>query len=149
MSPSSSPVPVQLPARQPLAGLTILVVEDHALLRDAMILLLEGAGMTVVAASRVGQAIEVFGASRPNLIISDLGLPDGDGCAFMSHVRASNDPSADVPSLAISASLTPERHAAALAAGFDACLAKPQLGRLLERLEALRARQLRTDYRRD
>jgi hypothetical protein len=57
----------------------VLLVEDNELARDALRLLLQATGHQVSVAGSVAEAISVARAGRPDLVLLDLTLPDGDG----------------------------------------------------------------------
>lgn len=124
--------------RERLNGLTVLAVEDHDQTREWLVGYLESAGMTVFPARCVSEAISLFDERTPGIIISDLGLPDGDGCGLIRTLRARGIASdACVPALAMSAFFRPQGQADALSAGFDACLPKHDFDRLLDVMEGL------------
>ena len=58
---------------------TVLLVEDEPLLRGAFRTLLEVSGYRVLEAGTAAEALERVAAGRPDLILLDLGLPDGNG----------------------------------------------------------------------
>jgi PAS domain S-box-containing protein len=70
------------------AGLHILLVEDHADTREALADLLQMYGHDVQAAGSVAAALEAVAAARFDLVVSDLGLPDGSGLDLMPRIRA-------------------------------------------------------------
>ncbi|MDB6165049.1 MAG: hypothetical protein JWQ83_189, partial [Lacunisphaera sp.] len=85
-------VPATGPAFPPLtsvAPLRLLLVEDHASTRHALKRLLERDGHTVVAAATVAEALLAASTHQAfDLVVSDLGLPDGTGIALMEKLRA-------------------------------------------------------------
>ena len=75
-------------AEAPVTGnLRILMVEDHAATLEALSILLRRAGHTVVTASTVADALAAAAAGTFELVISDLGLPDGSGIQLMEKLR--------------------------------------------------------------
>jgi CheY-like chemotaxis protein len=70
---------------------TILVVEDHQPTREVLIRLLESRGFTVHGASSLAEAFSIAENHVLDLVISDLGLPDGDGYELMSKLRQRGD----------------------------------------------------------
>jgi CheY-like chemotaxis protein len=121
-----------------LRGATVLVVEDHAACREALVAFLDGQGMSVFSASCIRDALEVFERSRPGLIVSDLGLPDGDGCELIARVREiGGRDGCFVPAIALTAFLLSDVRSRALHAGFQACLAKSDINALVAQLSAL------------
>ena len=107
-----------------LNGLTILVLEDHDETRKALAMLLQALGMTVLPAASIGDADRVLQRVSPRLILSDLGLPDGNGCDFIARVRRGRDGD-ELPAVALSALASPEVRDRALASGFQAFFSKP------------------------
>ena len=70
-------------ARRPMR---IFVVENHEDTRFLLCLLLEQLGHTVFSASSLAQAIEAMPAARCDVLISDIGLPDGNGWDLMTRL---------------------------------------------------------------
>jgi signal transduction histidine kinase len=68
-------------------GRRLLLVEDHESTRQALGKLLQKRGYEVVTAGSVAQALACAEAGRFDLVISDLGLPDGDGAMLMIALR--------------------------------------------------------------
>ncbi len=70
------------------ARLKILLVEDHQATSAVMARLLRKLDHTALTAGSLDAALEVAGAADLDLLISDLGLPDGSGLELMSRIRA-------------------------------------------------------------
>ena len=66
----------------------ILLVEDHADTREVLSRLLAGLGFVVTTAGSVKEAVEAAGRQEFDLLLSDIGLPDGSGTDVMRHVAA-------------------------------------------------------------
>lgn len=66
----------------------ILVVEDHDLLREGLQIWLQTDGYRVETAAHGGEALQVLGRFRPDLILSDINMPVMDGYEFYAAVRA-------------------------------------------------------------
>lgn len=64
----------------------VLVVEDNALVTDAMRVLIEAAGYEVVTATTVDEAVSRCSEARPTLMLLDLSLPDGSGLDALERV---------------------------------------------------------------
>ena len=75
------------PAAIAPSPLRLLLVEDHANTRQALQRLLLRDGHSVIAAASVGTALEAAASSMFDLVISDLGLPDGTGLELMAKLR--------------------------------------------------------------
>lgn len=117
----------------------ILVVEDEAEIRHFVRLALESEGYEVFEADSVKRGLIEAATRRPDLLVLDLGLPDGDGVEL---VRALRQWSA-VPVLMLSARSQEAEKIAALDAGADDYLVKPfGAGELLARVRAQLRRHL-------
>jgi DNA-binding response OmpR family regulator len=68
---------------------TVLLVEDHAPLRRNLAFLLQAAGFEVAMASNGQEAITLLGKTNPNIIISDIDMPQVDGYGLLRFVRDS------------------------------------------------------------
>jgi CheY-like chemotaxis protein len=111
-----------------LAGLRILVVEDEVDTRTALSFVLEACGATVLPVGTAGEAWAfAFGAASPDVIVSDIGLPDEDGCSFMRRFRhrESDQGRARMTAIALTAHTAPRDRARALLSGFDRHVRKP------------------------
>lgn len=69
-------------------SMSILIVEDHAPSRTVLMRLLEARGGVVCAAGSVAEALNAAHRGNFDLVISDVGLPDGDGYALMGVLQA-------------------------------------------------------------
>jgi signal transduction histidine kinase len=106
----------------PLDGVRILVVEDDQDSLELLRMVLEGAGATVTGVMSGKQALEEPGPF--DLIISDIGMPEMDGYAFMRRFRATPTES-KVPAIALTAYARFEDSERALASGYQQHIAKP------------------------
>jgi signal transduction histidine kinase/CheY-like chemotaxis protein len=109
-----------------LAGVRVLVVEDDADSRELLLLVLAQQGASTAAAGSVPEALERLRELRPDLLLSDIGLPGEDGYSLIRRVRAW--PAAeggDVPAVALTAFAKQEDRQRALEAGFQEHVAKP------------------------
>ncbi len=68
-------------------SLRILVVENHPDTRDVLVSLLEGLGHTVVVAESVRNALRAAPEARCDVLLSDIGLPDGDGWELLGQLN--------------------------------------------------------------
>lgn len=121
---------------------TALIVEDEPHIRRFVRQALEGEGWAVHETGTLRQGLIDAGTRRPDLIILDLGLPDGDGQDFLRDLRAWSA----VPVIVLSARTTEDDKIAALDGGADDYLSKPfGIGELLARVRvALRRSQSRS-----
>lgn len=109
-----------------LNRLRILVVEDDPDARELMVAVLEQRGARVSSAESVARAFELLESSTPDLIISDIAMPEEDGVAFVRRLRARpSDRGGETPAIAVSAYVANADRTRALAAGFDRYLFKP------------------------
>src|SRR5690349_18927746 len=87
-----------------LKGLRILVVDDNDDARRMLMVALDLEGALVTTARSGDEGYEVFQHLRPNVVVSDLSMPDGDGTEFVRKVRALEATLAGrVPAVAVTA----------------------------------------------
>jgi two-component system KDP operon response regulator KdpE len=98
-----------------------LVLEDEREIRHFVRTSLEAEGWQVFEAATVKQGLVEAGTRRPDLVIADLGLPDGDGVDFIREVRTWSG----VPIIVLSARTNEDDKVAALDAGADDFITKP------------------------
>ncbi|HEV8426612.1 MAG TPA: ATP-binding protein [Pyrinomonadaceae bacterium] len=109
-----------------LDGLTILVVDDEADTRDLLRQGLEYCGATVKVAGSAGEAIASLKVSVPDILISDIGMPETDGYDFIRQVRnLPQQRGAKLPAIALTAYTRVEDRLHALRAGYDMHVPKP------------------------
>jgi CheY-like chemotaxis protein len=109
-----------------LSGLRVLVVEDDADARELVTAILEDAGAVVEAAESAAAGFAAMTSFRPNLLVSDISMPDEDGYSLIRRVRAlAVTDGGDIPSIALTAHTRIEDRAKALRAGFTLHLGKP------------------------
>lgn len=128
---------------QPIA----LIVEDEPNIRRFVRLALEGEGWSVHETGTLRQGLIDAGTRRPDVVILDLGLPDGDGQDFLRDLRAWSS----VPVIVLSARGGEDDKIAALDHGADDYLSKPfGVGELMARVRvALRRSQARASEQQD
>ncbi|HET7730038.1 MAG TPA: CHASE domain-containing protein [Usitatibacter sp.] len=120
-----------------LHGVRVLVVDDDAVSRELARDLLRAQGADVRAASSARQALEAIAQEPPDVLLSDIGMPEMDGYALLRRVRALRpEQGGAVPAAAITAYARDSDREAALAAGFDRHIAKPLRGDELARVVA-------------
>jgi two-component system cell cycle response regulator DivK len=119
---------------------TILLVEDNEPSRDALARRLVRRGYQVLPAVDGQQAVEVARASRPQLILMDLGLPVIDGWEATRQLKA-DAATRHIPIIVLSAHAMTDDRDLALEAGGDDFDSKPiHFERLLDKIEALLAK---------
>jgi two-component system CheB/CheR fusion protein len=109
-------------AQSELRGVRILIVDDDPDSRDTTADMLGERGAVVWKASSAAEARGVLPGFRPQVLVSDIAMPDEDGLSLIQGIRG--DGSA-VPALALSGLTSAEDCQRALSAGFDAHLPKP------------------------
>jgi len=115
-------IPLVVDPNRATRSLRILLVEDHSATAKMMQLVLTSAGHTVEMAGDVATALELAGQHSFDLLVSDLGLPDGDGHALMRQLRQYGH---RFPGIALSGYGQAEDIQRSLDAGFAAHLTKP------------------------
>jgi signal transduction histidine kinase len=109
-----------------LVGLRVLVVDDDADAAELLAAMLQRQGAEVVSARSALEALAVIAERRPDVLVSDVAMPDRDGHDLIRSVRVL--PAQDggrIPSLALTAFARPEDRTTALAAGFNMYASKP------------------------
>ncbi|MBD0334478.1 MAG: PAS domain-containing protein [Cyanobacteria bacterium Co-bin13] len=109
-----------------LSGIKVLVVDDEVDAREFAAFLLEQFGAEVTAVASASEALAVLPQFKPNLLLSDIGMPETDGYMLLQRVR--NLPSelgGQVPAIALTAYAGEINHQRALAVGFQRHIAKP------------------------
>ena len=110
--------------KQHARGLSILIVEDNEDARESLALLLKLNGHDVTAVSTGRAGLEEASDHPPDVLICDIGLPDLDGFEVIRALRAAR-PAIGVFAIALTGYAQPLDREQAIAAGFDAHLAKP------------------------
>jgi two-component system KDP operon response regulator KdpE len=119
----------------------VLIVEDEVEIRRFVRMSLGAEGFEVIEADGVRRGVIEAGTRRPDLVVLDLGLPDGDGVELIRDLRAWSD----MPIVVLSARTTEADKIGALDAGADDYLVKPfSAGELLARVRAQLRRRTRS-----
>ena len=109
-----------------LDGITVLVVDDEPDARGVIARILRDAHASVTTASSAAEALDIIKNSKPDLLISDIGMPGEDGYDFIRKVRALiPDASGRLPAVALTAFARSEDRQRALLAGYQIHVAKP------------------------
>jgi signal transduction histidine kinase/CheY-like chemotaxis protein len=109
-----------------LSGVKVLVVDDEPDARELLRCVLADAEATVVTAGSADEALGLVRRGRPDVIISDIGMPERDGYQLMKAVRGL--PAAEggrTPAIALTAFARSEDRTRALLAGYQVHIAKP------------------------
>ena len=113
-------------AAPPIDDLRVLIVDDEADARGLAADMLKQHGVDVHLAGSADEALELLKSVRPDVIVSDIGMPGTDGYQFMRMVRALPDEEGGrTPAVAATAFARGEDRTKALLSGYQAHLAKP------------------------
>ena len=99
----------------------VLVIEDEPNIRRFIRMSLEAEGCQVYETDSMQRGLIAAGTRRPDMVVLDLGLPDGDGVDFIRDLRAWSD----IPIIVLSARTTEADKVGALDSGADDYLTKP------------------------
>jgi signal transduction histidine kinase len=123
--PAAAPVPKAEPEKvSSLLGVEVLIVEDSEDTLTLLSTIFRKEGAKVTTASSANEALDSVAFKRPNLIVSDIGMPDTDGYQFIRQVKGL--PGMDeVPAIAISGYASDEDRERALKVGYLALVPKP------------------------
>ncbi|HEY9761486.1 MAG TPA: PAS domain-containing protein [Trichocoleus sp.] len=109
-----------------LAGVKVLVVDDEADTREFLVVALEQFGATVLAADSASEALALLQANQPDVLLSDIGMPQEDGYSLIRSVRALSPAlGGQIPAAALTAYVRSDDRQRALTAGFHMHLSKP------------------------
>ncbi|MEH2323953.1 MAG: ATP-binding protein [Nostoc sp.] len=114
------------PKSLPLAGIRVLVVDDDTDSLDFAAFVLEQDGAFVIALSSPNEALQTLAEVKPDVLISDISMPDMDGYMFIRQVRTwTPEQGGQIPAIALTAFARNDDEQEALKAGFQMHLAKP------------------------
>jgi signal transduction histidine kinase len=126
MSSNDDDWPILMPKADSLAGLTILAVDDHRPTLDLLTLVLRAAGAAVTPATSAAEGYRLLSRSRPDVVLSDVGMPGEDGPTFIARVRRlPPEQGGNVPAIALTAYVRQDDRDTILSSGFQAYLTKP------------------------
>jgi PAS domain S-box-containing protein len=109
-----------------LAGVGVLVVEDDSDARDLVEAILLRCGADVTVASSAADGFAEFQKHRPDVLVSDIEMPEEDGYSFIRRIRAlPPGEGGGVPAAALTAYASPSDRMKVLGAGFNIHVAKP------------------------
>lgn len=107
-------------------GLRVLVVDNDLDSRQLLETLFDGYGVETVTATSVRESLEIIQEAQPDLLISEIALPNEDGYSLMSKVKAFEKMyQIRIPAIALTAYAQDDDRIHALAAGFCKHLPKP------------------------
>ena len=117
---------VPLNPNSSLDGLQVLVVDDEADACELLTTVLEECGARVIAVASVPEALSVLKQLKPDVLVSDIGMPDEDGYALMRTLRGlAAERGGQIPAMALTAYARSEDRIRALQAGFQMHMPKP------------------------
>lgn len=109
-----------------LKGLRVLIVDDEIDTREFLVTALEQYGAEVTAAASADEAFRLLERLKPDVLVSDIGMPVEDGYALIRRIRAlAPAPGGHIPTAALTAYAREEDRIAALKAGFQMHVTKP------------------------
>lgn len=109
-----------------LSGIHILVVDDQVDSREFVVFILEQANAIITSVSSGIEALQSIEQSVPDLVVSDIGMPDMDGYMLMQQIRAMPpNQGGNIPAIALTAYAREVDHRRALEAGFQRHISKP------------------------
>jgi CheY-like chemotaxis protein len=103
----------------------VLVVDDEAETRDLLKIMLNSHGAEVTTSASAREALAQMDKWKPDVLVSDIGMPVLDGYAFIKQVRALDSPERNLPAVALTAYARAQDRMRALAAGFQMHVPKP------------------------
>jgi CheY-like chemotaxis protein len=109
-----------------LSGARVLVVDDEPDARNLMRRLLEDCGAQVITAASVTEALGLVSSARPDVVVSDIGMPGEDGYELIRRLRAlAPEAGGATPAVALTAYARSEDRTKAILLGFQHHVAKP------------------------
>jgi CheY-like chemotaxis protein len=109
-----------------LKGVKLLVVDDDASTREFFTFLLERHGASVTAVASANEAFATLTQSKPDILLSDIGMPEVDGYMLIQHLRTlPPEQGGQIPAIAVTAYAGEINYQQALAAGFQNHVSKP------------------------
>jgi signal transduction histidine kinase len=109
-----------------LTGLKVLVIDDELDAREMVKYVLINADATVLTASSAEEGLAVLRSDRPDIVVSDIGMPDKDGYQLMRELRTLPvSQGGKTPAIALTAFARSEDRTRALLAGYQVHIAKP------------------------
>jgi hypothetical protein len=116
----------QIETRSELENLQILVVDDQPEVCEILTVILQGSGAKVTAVCSAAAAIKAIAQLQPDILISDIGMPDEDGYTLLGKIRNLDiKQGGQIPAIALTAYVRQEDCTNALLAGFQMHLSKP------------------------
>ena len=109
-----------------LDGIGILLVEDNADTRDLIAFVLEQSGAKTIAVASARKALETLNHFQPDILLSDIGMPEMDGYRLMRQIRAlPPERGGNIKAIALTAFAAEIDYQQAMSAGFQEHISKP------------------------
>jgi CheY-like chemotaxis protein len=109
-----------------LSGIRVLVVDDEEDMREFLAFVLEDYGAQVTVAASAGEALAALPQVKPDILLSDIGMPEVDGYMLIRQIRAlPEEQGGTIPAIALTAYAGEADQTKALSAGFTQHVAKP------------------------
>jgi len=109
-----------------LKGLKVMLVEDEFDTREMVAVGLEQSGATVLLAASGREALRVLARQTPDVLISDIGMPEMDGYELLEKIRSEYPPNMrPIPAVALTAFATEQEKERSFEAGYQVHLVKP------------------------
>jgi hypothetical protein len=124
--PSAPAIPLTMGDCAKIEGVRVLVVDDEADARELLRRLLMDCNAIVTVAATAQEALALLESERPDVLVSDIGMPGEDGYTLIQRVRALGEGyGGRTPAIALTAYARPEDRVKAMVAGFQQHLSKP------------------------
>jgi signal transduction histidine kinase/DNA-binding response OmpR family regulator len=125
-------------------GIRVLIVDDDIDAREMLAFALGMQGARVATSASANEAFDAISAERPDILLTDINMPGEDGYSLIRKLRASTDPSSEIPAIALTALARSEDSDRALEAGFQMHIPKPiEIPDLITAIEGLTRRSNR------
>jgi DNA-binding response OmpR family regulator len=124
-----------------LRKVEVLLVEDDADLLEALAMTFEAASARVRSARSATEALTAFGEQLPDVLISDIAMPDHDGLYLVSEIRKLHGK--EIPAIALTGLASGLERQSIISAGFDECVNKPVAPQKLMEIAAALVRRRR------
>lgn len=132
LTADAAPEPAGKTGVQTLSGCDVLLVEDNRFNQELATELLQRMGARVTLASNGAEAVEAVGRSHFDIVLMDLQMPVMGGLDATRAIRALDGPVAQVPVIALTASMEPDVETTAYRAGMNGMIIKPFAPQVLE-----------------